>query len=190
MSGGKQSLGSNAFLYPMPVVLVGTLVDGKPNFMTVGWVSRVNFKPPLLAIAVNHAHHTAAGVRQSGTFSVNIPSMDMIEATDYCGLVSGRSTDKSALFEVFYGATESAPMIAQCPLNIECRLHQTVDLPSNHLFIGEIIEAYAEPRFLKDGRPDIKTMNPFVLTMPDNGYWAVGERLAQAWSVGKQLKKA
>ena len=59
MSGGKQSLGGNVFLYPMPVALVGTQVDGKPNFMTVGWVSRVNFKPPLLAIAVNQAHHTA-----------------------------------------------------------------------------------------------------------------------------------
>jgi flavin reductase (DIM6/NTAB) family NADH-FMN oxidoreductase RutF len=121
---------------------------------------------------------------------VNIPGADMIEATDYCGLISGRNTDKSSLFEVFYGVTGTAPMIVQCPMNIECRLHQTVDLPSNHLFIGEIVEAYAEPRFLTDGRPDIRTMNPFVLTMPDNGYWAVGERLAQAWSVGKQLKKA
>jgi len=189
MNGKKHSLGSNVFLYPMPVVLVGAQVDGRPNFMTVGWVSRVNFKPPLLAIAVNHAHHTAGGIRQSGTFSVNIPSADMMEATDYCGLVSGRNTDKSSLFEVFHGATGTAPMIVQCPLNIECRLVQTVDLPSNHLFIGEIVDAYAEPRFLTDGRPDIKIMNPFVLTMPDNAYWAVGERLGQAWSAGKQLKK-
>ena len=121
---------------------------------------------------------------------MNIPGADMMEATDYCGLVSGRNTDKSSLFEVFYGVTGTAPMIVRCPLNIECRLGQTVDLPSNHLFIGEIVDAYAEPRFLKDGKPDIKTMNPLVLTMPDNGYWAVGERLGQAWSVGKQLKKA
>uniref|UniRef100_A0A832EJJ6 Flavin reductase family protein n=1 Tax=Desulfacinum infernum TaxID=35837 RepID=A0A832EJJ6_9BACT len=190
MSGGKQSLGSQVFLYPMPVVLVGTQVEGKPNFMTVGWVSRVNFKPPLLAIAVSHGHHTAKGIRESGTFSVNIPGADMVEVTDYCGLVSGRNTDKSALFDLFYGVTGTAPMIVQCPLNIECRLSQTVDLPSNALFIGEIVDAYAEARFLKDGKPDIKAMNPFVLTMPDNGYWAVGERLALAWSVGKRLKRA
>ncbi len=185
----KVSIGSNVFLYPMPVVLVGAQVDGKANFMAGGWVSRVNFKPPLLAVAINHAHHTARGIQQTGTFSVNIPGSDMIEATDYCGLVSGRNTDKSSLFEIFYGVAGTAPMIARCPLNIECRLVQTVDLPTNHLFIGEIVDAYSEARYLRDGKPDIKSMNPFVLTMPDNGYWAVGECLAQAWSAGKKLNE-
>lgn len=189
MKTDKVSIGAHAFVYPMPVVLVGARVDGKANFMTVGWVSRVNLKPPLLAIAINHAHHTARGIRETRTFSVNIPSADMIDATDYCGLVSGRNTDKSGLFTVFYGITESAPMIVQCPLNMDCKLVQTVDLPTNHLFIGEIVDAYSEARYLKDGNPDIKTMNPFVLTMPDNGYWAVGDCLAQAWSAGRKLKK-
>ncbi|MCU0587680.1 MAG: flavin reductase family protein [Syntrophobacteraceae bacterium] len=190
MSSEKTSLGANVFLYPMPVVLVGALVDGKANFMTVGWVSRVNFKPALMAIAINHAHHTARGITETEAFSVNIPGADMIEAVDYCGLVSGRGTDKSSLFDVFYGSGGKAPMIVQCPLNIECRLHQTVDLPTNHLFIGEIVDAWAEPRFLKDGHPDIQAMSPFVLTMPDNVYWGIGERLARAWSVGKKLKGA
>jgi flavin reductase (DIM6/NTAB) family NADH-FMN oxidoreductase RutF len=189
MKTEKVSIGTNAFIYPMPVVLVGTQVDGKANFMTVGWVSRVNFKPPLLAVAINHAHHTAKGIQQTETFSVNIPNEEMLDVTDFCGLVSGRSTDKSGLFEVFYGATETAPMIVECPLNIECKLVQTVDLPTNHLFIGEIVEAFSESLYLKDGKPDIKAMKPFVLTMPDNGYWAIGDRLGEAWSTGKKLKR-
>jgi flavin reductase (DIM6/NTAB) family NADH-FMN oxidoreductase RutF len=66
-----------------------------------------------------------------------------------------------------------------------CRLTQTVDLPFNHFFIGEIVEAYSEERYLTDGMPDIRKMAPFTLTMPDNRYWSVGEPIAQAWSVGK-----
>jgi flavin reductase (DIM6/NTAB) family NADH-FMN oxidoreductase RutF len=184
----KVSIGTNVFLYPMPVVLVGAQVEGKVNFMTVAWVSRVNFKPPMLAVAINRAHHTGEGIVRAKAFSVNIPGEDMVEVTDFCGLVSGRNRDKSGVFEVFYGETKSAPMIAQCPMNIECHLVDTVELPTNHLFIGEIVEAYCEPHFLKDGCPDIKTMNPFVLTMPDNTYWTVGHPLARAWAAGKKLK--
>jgi flavin reductase (DIM6/NTAB) family NADH-FMN oxidoreductase RutF len=186
----KINLGNQVFVYPMPVVLAGTKVDGRPNFMAVGWISRVNFKPPLIAMGISKGHHTATGIRQSGAFSVNVPSADMVAATDYCGLVSGKKTDKSKLFELFYGELESAPMITACPLNLECRLEQTVALETNLLFIGEIVAAYSEDRYLTDGQPDIKKINPLLLTMPDNGYWRVGEFVAKAWSVGKQLKKA
>jgi flavin reductase (DIM6/NTAB) family NADH-FMN oxidoreductase RutF len=185
----KMNIGTQTFLYPMPVVLVGTLVNDKVNFMTVGWVSRLNYQPPLIAIAINKAHHTPRGIQETGAFSINIPSTDMVEITDYCGLVSGKTTDKSGLFEVFYGELSVAPMIARCPLTMECKLVQTVDLSSNHLFLGEIVASYSEDRFLTDGKPDVKKMDPLVLTMPDNGYWAVGEYVAKAWSIGKERKQ-
>jgi flavin reductase (DIM6/NTAB) family NADH-FMN oxidoreductase RutF len=79
------------------------LVEGRPNFLAVAWVSRVNAKPPLLAIALNKHHFTVEGIRENRTFSVNFPKSDMLEETDYCGLVSGRKVDKSKLFEIFYG---------------------------------------------------------------------------------------
>lgn len=72
---------------------------------------------------------------------------------------------------------------------MECRVVQVVDLPSNEFFIGEIVGAYTEERFITDGKPDIKKMNPF-LTMPDNRYWSVGEFMGKAWSIGKKFKKA
>ena len=67
-----------AFLYPMPMVLVGTVVEGKANFMAVGWVSRVNFKPPLLSIALG-PHHTNKGIDENKEFSINIPDVSLIE---------------------------------------------------------------------------------------------------------------
>jgi flavin reductase (DIM6/NTAB) family NADH-FMN oxidoreductase RutF len=185
----KISIDTNAFVYPMPVVLIGATVGNKANFMTVGWISRVNFNPPLIAIAINKAHHTNKGIRENKTFSVNIPTADMLEITDYCGIVSGKKRDKSELFNVFYGESKTAPMISECSLSMECTVFQIVELPTNDLFIGEIVGAYSEEKYLTDGKPDIQKMNPIMLTMPDNSYWKAGALAGKAWSAGKALKK-
>lgn len=186
----KVEIGGNVYLVPMPVVLVGTVVEGRANFMTVGWVSRVNFQPPMMAVCINKAHYTAHGIIECGAFSINIPAKSMMAATDYCGLVSGRKTDKSEVFELFYGRLPGAPMITECPLSMACRLSQSVDLPTNFLFIGEIEGAYCEEQFMTDGRPDLRKIDPFVLSMPDNQYWAVGDPIGRAWNVGKSWNMA
>ena len=178
----KLEIDNNACLCPMPVVLVGTMINVKANFMTVGWVSRVNFKPPMMAVCINRFHFTPKGILENRSFSVNIPGRSMLEVSDYCGLVSGKTVDKSELFKLFTGKIPSAPMIVDCPLNMECKLVQMVELPSNFLFIGEIAGAYSEERFMTDGKPDIKKIDPFVLTMPGNRYWAVGEHIGDAWA--------
>lgn len=177
-----------AFLYPMPMVLVGAVVEGKVNFMAVGWVSRVNFKPPLFGIALG-PHHTNLGIDQNREFSINIPDVSLIEKTDYCGLVSGRKVDKSEIFNVFYGELRKAPLIEQCPVCMSCALYDAVALPSNTLYIGEPMEVFTEERFITDNQLDVQKVNPFTLTMPDNQYWSVGEHLGKAWHIGKRLKR-
>ena len=179
----------NSFLYPMPMVLVGAVVDGNANFMAVGWVSRVNFKPPMMAVALGRSHYTNAGIERNKAFSVNIPGTNLLAKVDYCGIVSGEKTDKSKVFDVFYGEIAAAPMIKECPLTFECRLVNTVDLPTNSLFIGEIVGTYTEERYLTDGNLDIKKIDPFTLTMPDNSYWKIGEMAGKAWSAGKGFGK-
>ena len=187
---GKIKIETNAFLYPMPMVLVGTTVENRANFMAVAWVSRVNARPPMIGVALGKTHYTNAGIHQNKTFSVNVPGMDLIEKVDYCGLVSGKDDDKSRLFDIFTGELPNTPMIQQCPLCMECKLVNAVDLPTNTLFIGEIIGTYTEERFLTAGKPDISKMIPFTLTMPDNNYWGVGKNAGKAWSIGKNLKNA
>jgi flavin reductase (DIM6/NTAB) family NADH-FMN oxidoreductase RutF len=183
----KITIDRNSFVYPMPMVLVGAIVNEKANFMAVGWVSRVNFNPPMIAVALGKMHHTNKGIHKNKAFSVNIPGIDLMEKVDYCGLVSGEKTDKSDVFDVFYGEELNAPMIRQCPLCMECKLVNAVDLPSNTLFIGEIINTYSEERYVTEGKPDIKKIDPFTLTMPDNNYWKVGERAGKAWSIGRKF---
>lgn len=184
----KIKLNNAGYMYPMPMTLVGTSSEGRPNFMAVAWISRVNNQPPVLAAAINNRHLTNKAIRENKEFSVNIPGIDLLEKTDFCGLVSGKYTDKSGLFEVFHGELENAPMIKECPLCMECRLWETLEMPTNTLFLGEIVGMYAGEEFLTDGKPDIVKMNPFVLTMPDNGYRAVGEYLGAAWKAGLKLK--
>jgi flavin reductase (DIM6/NTAB) family NADH-FMN oxidoreductase RutF len=184
----KIRIGKNVFVFPMPVTLLGVNVGGRANFMALGWVTRVNANPPLIGCGVGRHHYTVTGLKENQTFSINFPPASMIEKVDYCGLVSGKEVDKSGLFRVFYGDLETAPMIGDCPLCLECRLIQSGSFPTNEFFIGEIVESYTEERYMTDGKPDIRKINPLLLTMPDNRYWLVGEFAGNAWSRGKQLK--
>ena len=184
----KIQIGQNFFI-PMPVILMGTQVKSKANFMTVGWCTRANANPPMIVCGIGNHHYTSKGIAETKTFSVNIPSSDLLEKTDYCGLVSGEKADKSHVFDVFYGPLKTAPMIKECPVTLECRLVQTVPLPTHTLFIGEIAGVYADGRVIKDGKPDFPEINPLFLTMPDNRYWTLRKYAGNAWSAGKNLMK-
>jgi flavin reductase (DIM6/NTAB) family NADH-FMN oxidoreductase RutF len=183
----RVDLGPQGFILPMPMTLIGADLPSGPNFMPVAWVNRVQFNPPRLVTGMGKPHATNAAIREHGEFSVNIPSVDMVAVTDWCGLQSAaRGADKSAQFEVVRGSLAHAPMIAECPVSLECRVMQVVDLGSHELFIADIVATWAEERFLDDaGKPDITKVRPFTLTMTDNRYWAVGEQVGDAWSIGR-----
>ena len=183
----KIEIGPNVTPYPMPVTMVGTLVEGKVNFMTVAWVNRFNYNPSIWGAGINKRHYTSEGLRQTRTFSINFPNADMVTKTDYCGLGSGKKIDKSEVFEVFYGELGNAPMIKDCPLTIECEVYDMIDLPTNYLVLGKVIAAYTEERYLTEEKLDLKKMKPVLLTMPDNRYWTTGEYLAKAWDEGKKI---
>jgi len=185
----KIKLGADTFLYPMPVSLVGANVGGRPNFLTVAFCGIMNPHPPVIYVALNKAHYTNAGIKESGTFSVNLPSAEMVRITDYCGMISGKAADKSKHFSVFYGELGSAPMIADCPLNMECRLLQVLDFKIDEVFIGEIWQSYSEESFLVEGLPDPRKMDLMAFSLHDNHYWRLGEKLGRAWSIGKELKE-
>lgn len=184
----KISIGTNVFVYPMPVVLVGVNADDRANFMAVGWITRVNGSPPMIAIGINKSHYSTDFIKKNKAFSINYPNQGLLEKTDYCGIVSGKSEDKSRLFKVFYGSLK-VPMINECTLSLECKLVNFVDLPTHTLFVGEIIGSYTEERYMKDGKLDVKLMNPLLLTMPDNNYWTMGENTGKAWHDGLTLKR-
>ncbi|MCJ2164339.1 MULTISPECIES: flavin reductase family protein [unclassified Pseudodesulfovibrio] len=185
---GRINIGDNAFILPEPQTILGTMLDGKPNFMAMAWVTRVNSKPCLMGMAVNKRHASHRAILATGEYSINIPSVDMVAETDYVGLASGNRTDKSDLFDVHFGELANAPLIRQCPLSMEFRLLQQMELSNDTLFVGELVAAWTEEQFLTDGYVDIKKVKPFTLTMPDNRFWAVGEQVGRAWHDGKKLR--
>jgi flavin reductase (DIM6/NTAB) family NADH-FMN oxidoreductase RutF len=186
----KQKLGGINTLYPTPTVLVGTIVNDKPNFITIAHIGIVNHATPhMISLSMGKAHYTNPGIIENKAFSVNIPSENLVVETDYVGLVSGHKTDKSGLFEIFYGELEIAPMITECPLNMECRLFDTYDTPTHDLFIGEIVQTYADESVLTDGKVDLAKVKPLLFDMSSVKYWSVGNAVADCWSAGKKMKR-
>ena len=84
-----------------PSVIVGAIVNGKENYITLGQCSGLSMNPPMMYISINKSHYTNDGIKENGHFSVNIPSVNVVQKMDYVGLVSGREVDKSGVFTPF-----------------------------------------------------------------------------------------
>ncbi len=173
--------------FPMPVVLVGANVNSKPNFLPVAFCGFMNINPPMLYVALNKAHYTNAGVKENKGFSVNVPSVEMMRVTDYCGLNSGHNVDKSGLFSIFYGDLQTVPMIEECPVSLECRLVQVLDMPQDEICIGEVVGIYASTQCFTDGKPDPEKIDPLLYY--DKMYWQVGKVVGAAFNVGADYQK-
>lgn len=187
----KTTFGPQTLLYPMPALLIGANVDGKPNFMTAAWGGIANGEPPMISIAIRHVRHTLKGIKQNMTLSVNIPSTDMVVETDYCGITSGTKSDKAkdCNFKVFYGKLETAPLVEQCPVNLECKVVHMLDLGSHVLIVGKIEETHVSDSCITEGKPDVTKIKPLIFTMsPNSHYRALGEVVGKPFSIGKELK--
>ncbi len=176
--------------YQMPAVIIGSIANDKPNFMLCTWVSRLNRSPPIWMASINRKHLTLEGIRENKIFSINFPSTNMVAIADYIGITSGRLKDKSETFDVFFGETK-APMVRDCPLNIELKVTKTTELPDHFIIFGEAINTYISESNCTDGKPDLKKMNPIVYTGIEKqpSYWSIGDKIADAFKIGKEFKK-
>jgi len=187
----KIKMGLQQLLNPRPAILVGTYIDGKPNFLTISWAGITSADPPTMAIAVRNIRYSLRGIQENRQFSVNVPSVNMVKETDYCGVVSGSESDKAGEcgFKVFYGELDKAPLIEQCPINIECEVLQIVALGNHSLIIAKIVESYITDQCFTSGIPDIRKINPLcfcALTIKSMGYYAVGDFVAATNAIGKE----
>lgn len=184
-----QPIGPVNALYPMPTTLVGATVNAKPNFLAVAHVGILNHgDPQYLSIGLGKVHYSNAGIHANRTFSICLPSEDLMVETDYCGIMTGKKTDKAALFDLFYGELETAPMIRQCPLNMELKLHDVIDFPTHDIFIGQLVQTYADEGVLADGKIDIARVRPLLFDMASVTYRRLGPAIGKCWNVGKSLK--
>ncbi len=189
----KITLGPQTLIYPMPAFLVGANVGGKPNFMTVAWSGIAASTPPMITVALQPQRYTLKGIRENNTFSVNIPDAGMARETDYCGIVSGAAKAdkaKDCNFTIFYGKLKNAPLIEQCPVNLECKLIHTLSLGSHILVIGQIEEVHVSENCMEDGQPDPAKIDPLMyITGANKAYFRIGEKIGPAFKIGKEIRK-
>lgn len=185
----KIKMGSKDCLYPNPIVLVGVNVNDKPNYLNVSYCGIVNRIPAMISISLNRLHYSCDGIKQNKTFSINIPSESMLKVTDYCGIVSGKEVDKSKFFKTFYGELKNAPMIDECPINVECEVINELDLGGTNItIIGKVVQTYTEEKYLTNGIPDLKKIDPILLSIYEFNYYNVGEKIGKAWDIGKNYE--
>jgi flavin reductase (DIM6/NTAB) family NADH-FMN oxidoreductase RutF len=187
----KQSIGSKTIVYPTPVFVVGTYdKDGKPNVMTAAWGGICCSKPPCLAISLRKATYTYGNIMDQQAFTINIPSQEHVKEADYFGLVSGRKRDKFADTGLSPGKSDhvNAPYVKEFPLVLECKVLHTFEIGLHTQFVGEIIDVKVEESCIgEDGIPDIEKVRPILFAPESLGYFAVGQYLGKAFSMGKQI---
>jgi flavin reductase (DIM6/NTAB) family NADH-FMN oxidoreductase RutF len=180
MPSTKRRMGQQHLLNPRPAILVGTFLDDNPNFITVSWSGITSAEPPTISIAIRNIRYSLKGIMQNMMFSVNVPSVRMVKETDYCGTFSGSEYDKAkdCNFKIFYGVLKKAPLIEQCPVNLECKVLQSISLGDHSVFIGKIAETYISEDCFTNGIPDIRKIDPLcfcTLTDRSMGYYKLGK---------------
>jgi flavin reductase (DIM6/NTAB) family NADH-FMN oxidoreductase RutF len=187
----KVKVGPQPLVFPMPAFLIGANVEGKPNFMTAAWSGIACGEPPMISVAIRHPRYTLKGMQENMTFSVNVPSAEQVTEVDFCGIKSGAKVDKvsACKFKVFYGKVETAPMVEQCPVNLECRIEHMLDLGSHVLVVGKIEEVHVSSNCFTAEHVDVKKVRPLLwTTLPANVYQELGEVVGKAFKIGLDLK--
>jgi flavin reductase (DIM6/NTAB) family NADH-FMN oxidoreductase RutF len=176
----------SAALLPVPAVLV-TVPGDPPNMLTIAWAGMVNGQPPMLSVSVRPPRHSYPLLCAAREFVVNVPRTGQMEIVDMAGIESGADVDKFK----DYGLTAApaakvkAPLIAECPVNIECVVRHQLALGTHDLFVGEIVAVHYDEDVLDpEGRPLVDKIDPLAYTSGE--YRGVGERLqAHGFTVEK-----
>lgn len=151
---------------PLPATMVSCQAEGfVPNIITISWIGIVNSEPPMLSISVTPKRYSHRIIKKSGEFVVNLTSEDNLKATDFCGNRSGRDYDKFKEMNLtpIPGKVTSAPLIKECPINLECKVRRSHLLGSHEMFIAEIVAVHINNDLLDvNGRPDIDKLKPLV----------------------------
>ena len=175
-------------LYPLPAVLV-TVADkqGKSNIFTVAWAGTVCTNPPMVSISVRKERFSHAMLLETGEFVINLTTEKLVYATDYCGVTSGRDVDKFAKCHLTKEAADevSAPLIAESPVNIECKVREIKELGSHHMFLADVVAVHADEKYMDEtGRFCLDQAEPIAYS--HGTYYSLGEKLG---TFGYSVKK-
>ena len=186
----KQTWKPGNMLYPLPAVMVSVGdKEGNTNILTIAWTGTVCTNPPMAYISVRPERHSYHMIEESGEFVINLTTEELAHVADYCGVRSGRDVDKwkeCALTQRKAETLKYAPVIAESPVNIECRVVRKEELGSHHMFLAEVTAVQADDAYLDEkGRFDLNRTG--LIAYSHGEYLSLGEKLGTfGYSVRKK----
>ena len=189
----KQSWKPGNMLYPLPVVMVSAAdKEGRDDIITVAWAGTVCTNPPMVSISIRPERYSYHMIRETGEFVINLTTEELAFATDYCGVKSGRDVDKFKETGLTREKAEKvkAPMIAEAPVSIECKVKEIRELGSHHMFIAQVAAVHADEKYMDEKhRFDLNRARPIVYSHGE--YLGTGKKLGTfGYSVKKAKKQA
>ncbi|MBR6789991.1 MAG: flavin reductase family protein [Oscillospiraceae bacterium] len=187
----KQIWKPGALLAPVPPALVTCGTVEAPNVLTVGWTGILATHPAMTYVSIRPERYSYPLIREGGCFVINLPTEKLARAADFCGVRSGRDTDKFALCGLTAGeaSTVSAPVLNESPVNIECRVKEIIELGSHHMFLAEITAIQVDDG-LVDENGKLCLDRAGLIAYAHGEYYSLGEKLGTfGWSVRKKKKK-
>jgi flavin reductase (DIM6/NTAB) family NADH-FMN oxidoreductase RutF len=184
----KQEWKAGNMLYPVPAVMVSCGRQGeRPNIITVAWAGTICSEPAMLSISVRKERFSHDIIKETKEFVVNLTTKETCFATDYCGVKSGRDVDKFKEMKLtpLPASKVGAPLIAECPVNIECKVKEIKELGSHDMFIAEVVAVHADEKYMdKNGRFDLALAEPIAYSHGE--YYTLGEKIGK---FGYSVKK-
>lgn len=187
----KQTWKPGNMLYPLPAVMV-SVTDGKDedDIITVAWTGTVCTNPPMVYISVRPERYSYHMIKETGEFVINLTTEKLAFATDYCGVRSGRDTDKFKDTGLTREKADhvKAPMIKESPVSIECRVREVKELGSHHMFLADVLAVHADEAYMDEkNRFDLNMAGPLVYSHGE--YLGTGKKIGTfGYSVKKKRK--
>ncbi len=186
---GKEHWKPGNMLYPVPAVMVSCQREGeKPNIITVAWAGTTCSSPAMVSISVRPERYSYDIIKESGEFVINLVNRDLVFATDYCGVKSGRDEDKFAKMKLTPLKSQhiSAPGIAESPVNIECKVRQVLELGSHHMFVAEVMGVTIDDKYM-DETGKFNLNDSGLVSYSHGEYFELGEKIGKfGYSVKKK----
>ena len=180
----QKNIGSKLALYPMPLLVIGTMVDGKANWILVGHSGIIGHDRVMVSLV--KTHYTNKGIKDTKTLSINIVSEEMLKKADYVGSVSGSKQDKSDVFEYHIGEA-GAPIINTAPVVMECKVEDNYETDNFDNFIMPIANTYVQEENLDEkGKIDYTKFNPVLFEFPNYTYLRTGETIGNCLKLDKE----
>ena len=182
-----------ALVAPVPPAMIscGSEADGTSNIITIAWTGIVNTIPPKTYISVRPSRHSYKLIKESGEFAINLTTAELVRHADYCGIYTGKKVDKFEKCHLTPTEAEevAAPMIAECPVSICCRVTDVVPLGSHDMFLADILAVYVEDRLLDEsGKLHLEKADLCAYAHGD--YYALGKMLGHfGFSAAKKKKR-